>query len=183
MNILLIDGNTDSRINKLEKYLNGLVNLLINNNHSVKHIKLRDKKINYCTGCWSCWVKTPGKCFVSDDSHDICYDFIHSDFVLFASPIIMGFTSALLKRLQDKLIPLVHPYIEIVQNECHHKKRYESYPNLGLLLDKSPNSDDEDVEIIENIYKRFSLNLKSELCFTKITNHNIEDVVHAINTI
>jgi len=183
MNILLIDGIPDISNTKFGKYLNGLVKLLVKNNHSVKHIKLRDKNIKYCIGCWSCWVKTPGQCFVSDDSHKICYDFINSEFVLFASPIIMGFTSALLKQLQDKLIPLLHPYIEIIQNESHHKKRYESYPKLGLLLDKSEDADNEDIEIISNIYSRFSLNFRSKHCFTKMTNQNIEEVFHAINNI
>ncbi len=182
MKILLIDGNTDHN-NKLDQYLNNIVDLLNNSDHTLEHIKLEEKRIKYCIGCWSCWVKTPGKCFVSDDSHDICHKIIHSDFVLFASPIIMGFTSAILKRLQDKLIPLLHPYIEFVQNESHHHKRYESYPRLGLLLDKDANSDDEDVEIINDIYKRLALNFKSELVFTITTEQEIGEMIYAIDNI
>jgi multimeric flavodoxin WrbA len=181
MNILILDGNTANPHTGLDVYVKRLIDVLQAHQHTVEHAKLAEKKIKYCTGCWRCWVKNPGQCFVSDDSHDICHRFIHSDFVLFASPVIMGFTSAVLKRLQDKLIPLLHPYIEIVENECHHRKRYDSYPRLGLLLETSRDDDDENVEIIEQIYKRFALNFRSELCFTKLTHQPIEEVVHEIN--
>ena len=71
--------------------------------------------VRYCVGCFGCWVKTPGECVSKDGSHDIRREVINSDLVLFASPLIMGFTSALLKKAHDKLIPLIHPYFELVQ--------------------------------------------------------------------
>jgi multimeric flavodoxin WrbA len=179
-NILLLDGQPNSGNTKLSKDLDQLVTLL-QHKYTVKYTKLWEQKVKYCIGCWSCWVKTPGKCFVSDDSLEICHDFIHSDLVVFASPVIMGFTSALLKKTQDKLIPLLHPYIEIVQNECHHRKRYQSYPKLGLLVDDG--GDDEDLKIITDIYKRFALNFKSELFFTEVLTDNTDEVFHAIDSI
>ncbi len=183
MKILILNGNPHNDGKSLDNYIDELTRSLTGKNHSVSTIKLSEKRIKYCIGCWSCWVKTPGKCFVSDDSHEICYEFIRSDVVLFASPIIMGFTSALLKKIQDKMIPLLHPYIEIVQNESHHRKRYSSYPKLGLLLEKGGDSDDDDVEIIKNIYRRFSLNFRSELIFSGTTTEKIEDLSHAIDSV
>ena len=150
--------------------------------HRVVSVCLRDKKITYCTGCWACWVKTPGQCIASDDSREICSTFINSDFVLFASPVLMGFTSAILKRLQDKLIPLVHPYIEIVQGECHHKKRYDSYPGMGLVLDMQE-SDMEDRQIITRIYERLAKNLRTRLHFSKTADDPAEEVAHAIDCV
>ena len=45
------------------------------------------------------------------------------------------------------MIPLLHPYIELVKGECHHKKRYSKYPKLALILDRDhdPETDDEDI--------------------------------------
>jgi len=108
-------------------------------------------------------------------------DLLESDFVLFASPIIMGFTSALLKKAHDKLIPLIHPYLEIVQNEFHHLARYEKYPAMGLLLEKSKGADEEDIKIISNIYMRNAINLKTLFCFTTLTTDPVEEVANEIN--
>jgi hypothetical protein len=95
----------------------------------------------------------------------------------------MGFTSALLKKAMDKMIPLVHPYIEFVQKESHHRKRYDKYPLFGLLLEKSDKADEEDIAITSSIFKRFTLNLKSTLRFVMFTNNPVQEVIHEISTI
>jgi len=183
VNILILNGNPNPKNINFEFYLQELKNCFSENNHRVSVLTLREMDIKYCIGCWSCWWKTPGQCIVKDDSHDVCRQYINSDFVLFASPVIMGFPSALLKKTQDKLIPLIHPYIEIVNNECHHVKRYEHYPKLGLVLEKPNDTDDDDLKIITDIYKRFALNLKANLSFMKLTAQSVQEVCDAINHI
>ncbi|MBT6837353.1 MAG: flavodoxin family protein [Bacteroidetes bacterium] len=138
------------------------------NDYEVEIIQLRDLNVKYCTGCWGCWVKTPGQCVFTDDSALVCKAMINADLVVFASPVKMGFVSSLLKKSMDKMIPLVHPYIEIVNGENHHQKRYEKYPELAVLLETDKNTDDEDIEIITNIFKRLALNFKSDLKFVKL---------------
>jgi hypothetical protein len=118
-----------------------------------------------------------------DRSQDVRREYINSDLVLFASPIIMGFTSALLKKANDKLLPLLLPYIELVYNECHHVSRYEKYPMTGLLLEKAADSDEEDVRIISAIYMRNAINLKTTLSFTRLTDDPVEEVANEINSI
>jgi len=183
MKILILDGNPNSDLKTFDQYVKNLSDSLGTHKHQVNQIKLREKDIKYCTGCWSCWWKTPGECAFADDSHNICREYINSDFVLFASPVIMGFSSAVLKKVQDKLIPLIHPYFTIDHHEFHHRPRYERYPKLGLLLEKSKDTDEEDIQIISDIFKRFAINLKSELCFTKLATQPIEEVSHAINNL
>jgi len=114
MKITILNGNPDVNNAKFDNYLKNLSDLLESSNHTVTILKLREWDIKYCTGCFGCWVKTPGECVVPDDTRDIRREYIHSDFVLFASPVIMGFTSALLKKAHDKRIPLLHPYFELV---------------------------------------------------------------------
>jgi len=183
MKITILNGNPDSGNRIFEDYLTSLSHLLTTQEHSATLFKLRNKIISYCVGCFNCWIKTPGKCSFPDDAPEILREVIHSDLLIFASPVIMGFTSALLKKIQDKLIPLVHPYIELVKKECHHKKRYEHYPKLSLLIQPSQDTDEEDIAIIYDIYKRLSINFRSELIFKKTTNSGVEEVVDAINRI
>jgi multimeric flavodoxin WrbA len=180
MKILILDGSPQPESNSSEWYIKKLIVELRSKEHDVNRIVLRDRFIKYCVGCWSCWVKTPGECVFDDDAREICRQYIHSDFVLMFSPVIMGFSSALLKKMQDRLIPLIHPYVEIVQGENHHIKRYESYPKLGILLVKSKDTDEEDIRILTDIYKRFALSLKTELQFSGLTEMDAEEASRAI---
>jgi len=181
MKITVLNGNPDARNNAFEGYLKELSDALMSDNHLVTILSLREMDIRYCIGCWGCWVKTPGKCIVADGSYDVCREYINSDLALFASPIIMGFTSALLKKAHDKLIPLILPYFEIVQNEFHHLSRYDKYPVIGLLLEKGKDADEEDIKIISDIYRRDAINFKTSFCFTKLTSDPLEEVTSEIN--
>ena len=183
MKITILNGNPDAENVKFDNYLKELSDLLKTSKHKVTTFKLREMDIRYCIGCWGCWLKTPGECIVADGSRDICREYIHSDLALFASPVFMGFTSALLKKAHDKLLPLILPYFELVQNEVHHVARYDKYPLTALLLEKGKDTDEEDIKIISDIYRRDAINLKTPFSFTKLTSNPVEEVANEINRI
>jgi hypothetical protein len=182
MKIVILNGNPAEENLPFDHYLRDLNSKLTDKGHQCELMTLRELTADYCTGCWSCWVKTPGRCIFADDSDRVCRAVINSDFVLFASPVLMGFLSALLKKFMDKLIPIVHPYTTVVQGEIHHRHRYvpKVYPLGGLLLEKTPGTDSEDIEIIHGIQNRTMLNLKTRNVFTMLTDQAIEDVADAI---
>ena len=72
---------------------------------------------------------------------------LDADLLLLASPMTMGFTTALLKRAADQMIQLIHPYFVVEGGEIHHRARYAHYPVFALLLGAGPDSDAEDIEI------------------------------------
>lgn len=183
MKILILDGQPSADAEGYNRYILDLSEQLGQKGHEVKNLTLRDLDIRFCTGCWSCWWGTPGECVFKDESHTVCREYINSDFILFASPMIMGFPSALLKKTLDKLIPLLHPYIDIRQGESRHRRRYDVYPKDGLLLEKTNGTDDEDIEITENIFKRFSLNFVTELALTAQMSQSYQEVCDAIDRI
>jgi multimeric flavodoxin WrbA len=183
MKITLLNGNPNPEKTGFDSYLSALSNALKKEGYSVQIMALREMKIGYCRGCFDCWIKTPGLCSVEDDSYHVCDEYINADLVIFASPIIMGFTSALLKKANDKLIPLIRYNMELVDNEYHHVARYPAYPYTSLILGKEEETDEEDLEIITEIYRRDAINLKSELKFVKTTDNTIEEVVNEINRI
>ena len=183
MKITMLDGNPDAGNVKFDDYLKDLAALLEDKGHRVTRLRLREMTLEYCTGCWGCWVKTPGLCVIPDDSDQVRRAYIAADLVLFASPVIMGFTSALLKRAHDKLIPLIHPYFELVDKEVHHIGRYDTYPLMGLLLEKGQDTDEEDLEIITDIYRRDAINIKSSLYLAECTDRPVEEVIHEIDRI
>lgn len=183
MKVAILNGNAKAENARFDEYLNDLSDQLTSSGHEVSNLKLRDLDLAYCIGCLECWVKTPGICKTDDDGREVSRVYINSDFVLWASPVVMGFYSALLKMVTDKFIGHVHPYGVFVEGEVHHAPRYEKYPLGGLLLEKDSETDEEDIQIISNIHSRTMLNFKSSLAFTKLTLDPVEEVANAINSI
>ncbi|HNW51720.1 MAG TPA: NAD(P)H-dependent oxidoreductase [Prolixibacteraceae bacterium] len=180
MKITIVDGSPSKYPNK--DFTLNLASGLIDAGHNVKLLKADQMKINYCQGCWSCWWKTPGECPQKDDMPDFYRSYIASDMVIHFSPMSMGFISSKLKTINDRTIPLVHPYIAIVNKECHHFKRYEKYPFLSLIVDPM-DSDDEDLQITKDLYKRLAINLKSELKLFATTEKTTEELINEISHI
>jgi multimeric flavodoxin WrbA len=183
MKVVVLNGNPDEKNAGFDGYLSDLKSRLEDKGHHVDLLTLREMDLRFCVGCFGCWVKTPGMCATKDASHEVERRAINSDLVLFASPLLMGFPSAVLKKAHDKFIGLVHPFIELVEGECHHIKRYERYPYLGLLVEPEADTDDEDLEIIKDIYQRTSLNFKSELRLFETTKSPAAEVADAIDRI
>lgn len=148
--------------------------------HSVTQLDLRDLTLRYCIGCWGCWVKTPGECANRDDSREMGRAVINADFVLWAAPLKMGFPTELLKRANDKHLPLIHPYMEFDQGEAHHLKRYPRYPRLGLLLEPETDTDARDLQIVTDIHCRTALNFKTRLEFSLTTDTAPADIARRI---
>ena len=183
MKITILNGNPHTSKITFDGYLKNLSEELTSDGHAVTGFVLREMDIKYCIGCFGCWVKTPGECIVPDESRDVRRAAIHSDLVLWASPVIMGFYSALLKKVTDKFLPLLHPYTVVDQGEAHHLARYDKYPLVGLLLEKGADTDDEDIKMISDIHRRTALNFKSTLSFAKLTQALIEEVAREINSL
>jgi multimeric flavodoxin WrbA len=183
MKITILNGNPDADNAAFDDYLKRLSDALTSDGHTVAVFELREMDIKYCIGCFGCWVKTPGECIVPDESRDVRRAAIHSDLVLWASPVIMGFYSALLKKVTDKFLPLLHPYTVVDQGEAHHLARYDKYPLVGLLLEKGADTDDEDIKVISDIHRRTALNFKSTLSLAKLTQAPIEEVAREINSL
>ncbi len=181
MKVTILNGNPDAANGAFDGYLKRLSDELTKDGHAVTVFELREMDIKYCIGCLDCWVKTPGLCVSADEARDVCRAYINSDFVLWASPVVMGFYSALLKKVTDKFIALVCPYATLVEGESHHMARYDSYPLTGLLLEKSAGTDDEDISIISDTHRRTALNFKSTSSFTKLTLASVDEVARAIS--
>ncbi len=90
-------------------------------------IAFRGHSINKCIGCWNCWVKTPGRCVMRGHMADSYFNYVNSATVILLMDTAQGFVNHRAKAFIDRTIPHYHPYIEIVDGECHHVARYERY--------------------------------------------------------
>ena len=168
MKITILNGNSEP--SSFDNYLMQLTSALESIGHTITRIDLRNVPLRYCVGCWGCWVKTPGQCVAKDASIEMDRSVIQSDFTLWAAPLKMGFPAELLKMANDKHLPLIHPYMEVDQNEAHHLRRYPRSPRLGLLVEREATTDTSDLKIITDIYCRIALNFKTRLEFSITTD-------------
>lgn len=148
----------------------------------IDYFKLRDMTINYCTGCWSCWYKTPGQCAFKDDHEQILSRLPHTDKLLFITPVIMGYESALIKTCKDRNIPIAHPYIEIHHGEMHHRQRYSKTTEIQVLLITDSSTTQEDIDLVKMTYERMALNFHSRVTYFE-TIDSIGGVNDAINNL
>ncbi len=175
--LILNSGGRDSAVDRSVK---DLKNRLSAKGAETAELFLNEMKYSPCRGCFNCWVKTPGLCVFRDDGDILCREVLKSDFIVLASPVVMGYPSARLKNALDRIIPLIHPYLEDINGEVHHMKRYAKYPVMGLLLDKCGDTDDEDITIIREIFERAAINLQSRLAFLELITKPAEEIADEI---
>ncbi len=177
MKITVINGHPGPDFESFDATLASLTERWQAHSHDVTHFTLRELELKPCIGCWSCWWKTPGLCGVSDDTHGLRREYLSSDLVLLASPLLVGFVSALLKTVIDKLIPLYHPYIELHQGECVHRPRYDRYPAVATLLEPGPRDTAQDLDVVQRYFERFAYHFRSRLVAQLTTQDSFDAMV------
>jgi len=177
MNWLILNGNP--RQSAFDTYLDRLGEGLESRGHTPVRFDLRELDLRFCTGCWSCWWTTPGLCVIRDDMSRIYPRFAEADIVIWASPLVLGTVSALIKTVQDRFIPMVHPYIEIVDGEFHHRLRYAHNADLGLLVVPAEEDTTEDMAVNRTLFERFARNTRTRLRFCLATDTPAEEVIDA----
>lgn len=178
MNITILNGNPGKKSKSFAAYLAKYAKAAKAKGHAVTLFDIADMKISPCIGCFDCWLKTPGRCVHNDDAESVYRSIIKADLLIFASPVSMGFVSAMLRKINERLIPLLIPYVTLYKDECHHYLRYDSPPLLGLVLEPDKKTDDEDIQIITDCYRRTALNFKSTLQFVTLTTQPITEALN-----
>jgi len=99
----------------------------------MEHILLREQKIGNCAGDFFCWVRNPGMCNTDDDNRLIAAKVMHSDLVIYLTPVTFGGYSSTLKRMVDHQVQNILPYFARIEGETHHQRRYRRYPDLLVI--------------------------------------------------
>ena len=82
----------------------------------VKKIRVAEKKIGFCTGCYYC-KKSGGKCAITDDMAEVLQDIIDSDVIVIASPVYFYSIDAQLKALIDRTVAR---WLEVKNKEFYY---------------------------------------------------------------
>lgn len=110
-----------------------------------------------CTGCWTCWWKTPG-CCVFKDLDEFYHMYITADKAIYFSKVSKGFVSGNMKTLFDRMIPLYLPYMSYKTGESMHVPRYEKYPDIEFYYEGRFESDERRqifVDYVNRVFYQF----------------------------
>lgn len=91
---------------------------------NVEEVFLNKKKITPCRGCFSCWIKTPGKCVIKDDQEELLQKCLWADILVLATPVYVDGMTGQTKTFVDRMVPLALPEIAIEEGHCRHPTRY-----------------------------------------------------------
>ena len=100
----------------------------------VETVLLQKKKIQYCIGCFNCWVKTPGVCVHKDDMPELLEKVRGADYLVIGTPLYVDNMTAQTKTFLDRMIPLADPHFELVDGHYRHPRRHgENPPDVVLV--------------------------------------------------
>ena len=165
MKTLILNGAPEPDGSGLDRWVARYQERLAETEGQVETVALRDLGLKTCTGCWSCWWATPGNCVLKDGMQDLYPRIMNAERIVWAVPLVLGAQNALVKRAQDRMVPLIHPYIELVGGECHHRRRYRNYPVHALIVEAAEDDSPEDLSLVRSLFERFTLNFRAKLVY------------------
>jgi multimeric flavodoxin WrbA/putative sterol carrier protein len=137
MKVMAINSSprSGSGESKTELMLNSLIEGMRQAGAEVELVNLREKKVRYCQGCFSCWTKTPGVCIHKDDmTGELFPKWIESDLAIYASPLYHFHVNAHMKTFIERTLPMLEPYlVPGADGATHHPLRYEKFPAAVFL--------------------------------------------------
>ena len=107
MKILVLNGSPKKKSDTFrltDAFLKGFDS---DKKHEITVIDVIDKKISPCRGCFGCWQKLEGHCFIQDDQNEILDLYRNSDVIIWSFPLYCYGMPSHLKAVLDRTIPLV----------------------------------------------------------------------------
>lgn len=120
-------------------------------------LDLTTMNVKDCTGCWSCWWKTPGRC-IHNDLDEFYHQYVTAERAIFFAKVTKGFVSGNLKTLFDRMIPLYLPYVTYTTGESMHVPRYDAYPDIEFYYEGRFETDAERAifaDYIDRVFYQF----------------------------
>jgi putative NADPH-quinone reductase/putative sterol carrier protein len=99
-----------------------------------EEILVRDLTINPCRGCYTCWLKTPGRCIHKDDMDAILDKIEKANLIVYAFPLYYYNMPGIVKNLLDRQLPLVKPQLIERNGVTGHPPRNPQQNNKVFLI-------------------------------------------------
>ena len=117
---------------------------------TTKHY-VTDLDITGCTGCFTCWTKTPGRCIHRDDMDWIIPEIQEADIIVFGSPIYNGYFTHYHQRMTERLLPTLLPWMETQGETTQHPPRHKRKPQKIVLIAVAGFPDSQAFNIVKQL--------------------------------
>jgi multimeric flavodoxin WrbA len=120
-------------ISKTGVLLDALVEGMREAGAEVETTHLREKKINNCVGCFTCWTKSPGICIHKDDmTRELFPKWLEADIAVYATPLYHFTVNASMKAFIERTLPFLEPFLHRVDGKTFHPLRHN--PPAAVVL-------------------------------------------------
>jgi len=134
MKVLAI--NSSPRVDGVSKtgmVLEALVKGMLDAGAEVETIRLREKTVKNCIGCFTCWTKTPGVCVQKDDmTNELFSKWLEADIAVYATPLYHYTVNAAMKAFIERTLPMSEPFLHRRDGKTYHPRRQE--PPKAVIL-------------------------------------------------
>ena len=107
MKILVLNGSPKTKSDTFrltEAFLRGMNK---DHRHEVHVVRVINKQIAPCRGCFGCWAQKDGHCVIPDDQNEILDLYRSADVILWSFPLYCYGMPSHLKAVLDRTIPLI----------------------------------------------------------------------------
>jgi len=167
-----------------ELLLNHLVRGMREAGAVVCTVNLREKTIRPCLGCFTCWVKTPGRCIQMDDmTNELLPELLASDLIVYATPLYYRTMNAVMSIFRERMLPLSQPFVEKRDGKRAFLLRHKLPPAVWLSVCALPEKSEfdalssflgstrhPDVRIVAEIYRTSSEALRHPVFKKKLSD-------------
>jgi multimeric flavodoxin WrbA len=176
MKALILNGSLPFRTD-LIPLQDALIAQLHEADWATETVKLSDKVIKPCIGCFRCWYSTPGICtgVKPDDAMEIIKSIIKTDLLVFLTPLTFGGYSSEIKKIFGRMLGILQPGMTIINGEVHHLKRYNTFPSF-LAIAMTPELDYDEVKLFKTLVDRNSKNFYPPKHFADVLSYSDENL-------
>ena len=113
-----------------------------------------------CSGCFGCWIKTPGICVINDDLQFAAYTLGEAEQFIIISEITYGGYSFDVKQFLDRSLGYIQPYFTKRGEEMHHVSRYAA--RLDLIVIGYGAKSEREKDVFRKLAAANALNMNAE---------------------
>jgi len=163
MKILAVNGSPRGKKSNTDRILQPFLEGAREAGAETETVYLKDKTINPCIGCFTCWTKTPGVCVHKDDMPELLEKMRCADVVVYATPLYVFTVTAQMKAFMDRHIPVLQPFILERDGQYIHPPRYESHHRKVVLISNCGFPERHHFSGLMETFRCFTSNPDSEL--------------------
>ena len=121
MKILVLNGSPKKVSDTMQLTSSFLEGLDAAGDNEVEIIRVIEKRIGPCMGCFGCWRNGDGKCVIQDDQNEILAKYQQAELIIWSFPLYCFGIPSHLKAVLDRMIPLVRMKMEEKDGVVYHK--------------------------------------------------------------